>query len=166
MSQPSTKPHLKAVPGADQRRIRLNLHLPLRSKRFNGNVPANITNLSIGGAFIATVPEREGRIIDFTFSFPNDPRLFSVTARVIWISQGEKQPPGFGIRFLRFHTGSAAELQEILTEYQQVEKIRKQKEHFQVLDKIATPVTDALSPVPNPENIDAVIEGYWEKFLQ
>ncbi len=159
------KTPLPSITSTDQRRMRLNLHLPLSSKRFNGSVPATITNLSVGGAFLTTVPEREGRIIDFAFSFPNDPRIFSVTARVIWISQGESQAPGFGIRFLRFHSGSASELQEILAEYLQIEKIRKQKEHFQVLDKIATPFTDAFSTLPDQERIDAVIEGYWEKFL-
>jgi len=151
------KPILKAIPGQDQRRLRLNIHLPLAAKRFNPSVPAHITNVSTGGAFLETVPEREGRIIDITFSFPDDPRIFSVTARVTWISQGEQQPPGFGIRFLRFHSGSATDLQEIISEFCRIEKHRRQKENFHVLDK---------PEVPGHQNIDAVIEGYWDKFLR
>lgn len=157
MPKTRPKPLLKPIAGGDQRRIRITTHLTLVAKRFNPSVPAHITNVSVGGAFLETVPEREGRIIDITFSFPGDPRVFSVTARVMWISQGSKQPPGFGIRFLRFHSGSAAELQEIISEFNRVEKHRKQKENFQILNK---------PEVSAHQNIDAVIEGYWDKFLQ
>ena len=163
---------LLGLSGPKDRVKRFAIQLPLRNKTFTPQIPAQITNLGPMGAFLETVPEREGRIVDLEFSFPGQVGSFRVTGRVLW-SRGGKganlekgQPMGCGIRFLHFNQGSPEELKTLLEAWSELNE-QAQAAHLKVVaPEPSEAAQEALEIVSIPWNfheteIDAALSPFF-----
>ena len=117
---------LIGLKGGDNREGRFSVNLPVNNKRFSPKNPASIRNLSLNGAFLETLPIREGRIIDVEFVFPGYSPGFHVLARIMWCRRTPVGAPkgdlpmGMGIKFIRFIRGKKQELKELLKNWQEL----------------------------------------------
>lgn len=87
--------------GIDRRELRQGVRLAGKIASAGTTSPCFLTNLSVGGAFIATQVTAElERMVRVSFTLP-DATEISCPAKVKWLQPGSATaPPGFGVHFL------------------------------------------------------------------
>lgn len=85
-----------------RQQTRIQVSLPVLAATPGLDPPARITNISIGGAFIATTtPLEADTSLALDFQLPHDPERMTVNARVVWSkSVANATSPGMGIEFI------------------------------------------------------------------
>jgi uncharacterized protein (TIGR02266 family) len=101
------------------RRGRAGVQIPLDLDDGAAEVwPAFTSNLSTDGAFVATRRSLwVGDLVTLRFAFPGYRVPVVVRAEVRWIrpaAQGDRQPPGAGVRFVNPSIAAAASIEALL----------------------------------------------------
>ena len=170
-SNRSERSHLLYLVGPKGRVPRFKVDFPLKQGASTPKFPARIRNLSAEGAFIETLPESKGRILDLEFAFPNQKGSFLITGQVLWFqrpSQIEKiqqHPIGMGVKFLKFIRGTPRELERYLLEWSEIdpvetfEEMRSSTRHLPQIPEPGVSYPEEETPIARADTKTAAVYG-------